>query len=286
MLSSTVILTYERTGSNWLCDSLNSDTVYCAGEIFCDNPLVSFWQYKFLLEKLCVSSPIIKTFANIFHQNNFHINPDQIELLKNHIKNKHPYSLEFFDAFRDFVYKLNMSLVFKIFRSNLTEQITINEIIDRSDYIIVNYRKDLLATYISYKKAINYDDWSMTNNRLKQNPDYYNRNIQIIWNESEYLDFCKQTMESLDLWQQQIGKKQSIVISYEDIHNCDDKSIRLSKMINSLGLDICINQNPLYLKQSSYTSIENNIENITDYKKSMNSIPKYINYENQIFSIQ
>ena len=285
MPNSIVILTYERTGSNWLCNALNSDKVYCAGEIFCDNPLVSYWQFKFLLEKLCVSSPIIKTFAAIFHQNNFHIDPEQIENLKTRIKQKNPYSIEFLDAFRDFVFKLDMSLLYKIFPSHLNESITIDRIIDRSDYVIINYRQNLIETYISYKKALLYDDWSITNNRLLEDPDYYSRSKQITWDDREYLNFCKNILSYLNLWQQQIEKKPSIVLSYEEIHNSSDKLNKLSSVINNWGLQIPINTNILYLKQSQYTNVENNFENIDDYRKSIKNIPQYITYENQIFSI-
>jgi|LakMenE18May11ns_1017448.scaffolds.fasta_scaffold9907929_2 hypothetical protein len=265
------IITYPRTGSNWLGDILYGNNSLYMAELFCRDYLEFFRKISDLLVVSNIEDDIIKTFNQIYDRNNFWINREIHNNLSIFYRNKKIYSMDLLDAFKRQAYKLNKNFIFKFFFEHETTDIPLEKIIDSCDIIIVNYRKNLVHSYISLKKAIIDDQWSNTlDNNFKL------LDTQVIWNKIEFLQYKYNIVSNLEKTINILNRKNKdyIKICYEDLHSLNllDKKQYIQKILPNFILK----DTETFLKQTFDPDAHiKSISNLDDY---LNDI-KLIDYE-------
>ncbi len=264
-MKTICILSYKRTGSNWLCDTLSANDSLSLYEPFSKDPLSFFYTIHYLLKNVYnVDEEILSTFLKIYNYSNFFIDSNSyVKLINRIIKNK-PYSINLLKKIQQKIYEIQKNLIFKVFPEQIDKDIILNDIVDLSDYIIINYRNNLLESFISEQKSLISSRWtSLQKERL------YLEKIE--WNEVLYKDYIDRTINSLNYFIKNINKKY-VLISYEKIHNTNNKIETINSSIKKIYPDFIWN-----FKEISFFSKENYISNIED---------NFINKEEFLLSIK
>jgi LPS sulfotransferase NodH len=262
------IFTYERTGSGWLCETFDSDNTISLHEVFNDNPLLTYNIFnKLYFNSTNFPGPISNCFKKIYYPGNFNINKNSnIEIKKKILQNK-PYSFDFLKEIIKETKKLNKNCVFKIHPHHLDNDITIEKIIEVSDYFIFNYRNNILKSFISFEISKKTDVWFLKNNSLK-------RREPLIWDKSKYISYMESILNVYNFWLDIFNKiqKPKTIISYEKIH--EDNMDELSKIshIESLinNKDIILNYKNSFVKQNDYNNYADIFLNYDNFLQSLN----------------
>tara|TARA_B100002019_G_scaffold293521_1_gene321890 strand:+ start:4987 stop:5835 length:849 start_codon:yes stop_codon:yes gene_type:complete len=259
------ILASARTGSTFLSRHFKSLQGYCysAGEIF-----------NAYLPKQ------IKIIHDIFYQNNIPLSTEYMNfLLKSkpvllnvkqnqtrklyNYKNTNPYCIEmFFDIQKQlnnlhYRYFINKNVLNEYF-----DHSWICKIVEASDVIIINYRKSILDSYISLKKAKNIGQWMLTYDK-DYNPKY---DELITWNKEEYMDFVKEYKENYTMFANCTldYKKPYHIINYEELCSFDSLSFIEKTMGSGYALE-----KPNIKKQSRTLNRVDNFCNKNTFEKDM-----------------
>ena len=105
------IITYPRTGSNWLGDILYGSNALYVAELFCGDYLEFFRKIVDLLTLYQVQPKIIETFSKIYNRDNFYIDRALHDKLSNHFSNQKIYNLDLLNAFQQQAYSLNKHFI-------------------------------------------------------------------------------------------------------------------------------------------------------------------------------
>jgi len=242
-----------------------SDDALSLYEPFSKDPLSFFYTLHYLLKNVYrVDDEILNTFVKIYNYSNFFIDSNSFaKLISRIIKNK-PYSIKLLKKIQQKIYEIQKNVVFKVFPEQINEDILLKNIIDISDYIIINYRNNLLESFISEQKSLISHRWTSLQ---KERP--YLEKIQ--WNEKTYNDYISKTINSLDYFLKNANKKY-VLISYEQIHQSNNKIKAIDACIKNIYPDFTWN-----FKEVSFFSKENYIINIED---------NFINKEEFLLSIK
>lgn len=261
------ILAEARSGTEFLSNLIASDpNFYLLGEFF--TPF---------------GSNNIKTHVELLSQmiKNKHIDlscySNYMGILADHIKNHNlgqmynTITIEMFEVIKEYLYSINKNIVVKIFDNHLTNQlINKKDLLNSFDYIILNYRKSLLDTYISLSKALITSQWYVDSEDKIINP-------KIIWNKQKYLEFYKKSTERylsiLEMYR--MFDKGKIIWCYEDFHTLNDKEKKLEQALKDIGLNIKLTLDPqrLPVKQSKPTNNYDDIfENPIEFLKDLEEI--------------
>jgi hypothetical protein len=273
-----------RTGSNWLADifgksSSDSSENFSASELLSNDPLIFYWRMIFLLEHIYnADEAVVETFKNIYNPNNFFLDARSNHIIKVKINKQKPYHKNLLKIFQKIIYEKKLNFVFKIFPEHLLNNgLVIDDIENMSDYIIINYRNDMLSSYISESKAMLSGRWSST----ETTKEYQDR---IYWNMDHYNSYVQYTLKEkisiLENYFKQI-KKPCIKISYESIHNhnCQiDKInfIRQQLMNVDKNFNWTFNENNIFAKQNNTKNIEDNFYNKDEFLRDLPSIKRFI----------
>ena len=275
------IFTYARTGSNFLGELFaTADNMYLS-ELFCVDYLQYFRKMSVLLRRIGVPSEIIRTFMTIYDRDTL------FEFMKNYdnytsaIAQKNIYSLQLLIEHKNLAYELDQNLVFKIFNEHFKNDITYETVIKECDYVIINFRKNVFASYLSYKKAMANDNWCKINCYHKS---YLPQTNKFIWNKEEYLLYYLSIVQYIrNIYIETIRQnKKYMILSYEDTHKFDtfnDKVMYVYKKLKLLGITGGINTHELFLKQTNNDN-ENieYIENIQAFYTDKDTVPCTIEY--------
>jgi len=265
-MKTICILSYKRTGSNWLCDTLSANDSLSLYEPFSKDPLSFFYTIHYLLKNVYnVDEEILSTFLKIYNYSNFFIDSNSyVKLINRIIKNK-PYSINLLKKIQQKIYEIQKNLIFKVFPEQIDKDIVLNDIVDLSDYIIINYRNNLLESFISEQKSLISSRWTS----LQKERPYLEK---IEWNEVLYKDYIDRTINSLNYFIKNINKKY-VLISYEKIHNTNNKIETINSSIKKIYPDFIWNFKEIsfFSKENYISNIENNFINKEDFLKSINS---------------
>lgn len=267
------ILSYQRTGSSWLSDILSGSNTINGGEIFCKDPLQFAPTVISILSKIYNINPsIINTLHKIYSISNFFVNPNNYIQIKNNILAKQPYSAELLYEMQNLVYTHGYSFVFKIFRNHL-DSANLLDILNISDYIIVNYRNNLLDSFISEQKSFISQRWTSTQTNRK-----YLEKIQ--WYENIYKKYVDKTILDLNYFVENINKPY-VMLAYEDIHKSNNKVEFIRSKMKHIYPDFVwdFKTTSVFQKENYINQIENNFLNKEEFLQSYKNLDRIYIYE-------
>jgi hypothetical protein len=273
------ILTYERTGSGWLCNAFDTQDYISTHEIFSDDPTLFFLNTQKLLAKIYKVSPyLLSTLCKIYHTDNFFIDNQTYIAIKNKIlSNNNLYSIELLTEIKNICNQHYYNLVFKFFPQHIQKNITIKDIENICNIIIINYRKNILKTFISLEIAKTTGVWYSKQKRIVAPK-------KIIWNEKQYLAFYQRINNILSDFEKIDSHK--IYLSYEELHenvdlvNNQDKINYLQNKLKLKHIDISLNNINFFEIQNNKKTLEEYSPyfiNHLDYIASIKKIPLYTN---------
>lgn len=271
-MKTICILTYERTGSGWLCDILNGEKSISVHEIFSEDPLLLIVNIQKVFAKIYkVDEKLLKTLYKIYNPDNFFIDSTTYRNIKAKILNQDIYDISLFDILQKKCYDNNFNFIFKLFPQHIKNN-NLQQILEKVDLIIINYRKSVLDTFISLEIANKTNIWYSQQKR-------YSKEIKIKWNANKYKNYYDSIENKISFFKKICLNKNHIVISYEDIHekiiNFDLKIQYLNKKLEDLGLSIPLNTKELFKKQNT-TIYKNIFENYDEFYSSIKDLSRDI----------
>lgn len=273
------ILTYARTGSNFLGQLFCTQENLYLSELYCVDYLQFFRKIHSILRKHKVGKEILRTFIEIYDRDRISNYIKSYPLYENEIAAQDIYSKQLLIDFKNHAYNLQQNLVFKIFNEHFKKDISHQSIVDLCDFIIINYRKNILATFLSLQKAKANDNWCKINGYKKSFEPQLNK---IIWNTSEYLAYYEDIKLYLqNIYLQTINQsKKHIILSYEEIHSLGSfqtKRDYISTRLIELNIKPTISNEEIFLRQT-LTDVDNieYISNIKDFEKDRSHLPLII----------
>jgi len=266
-MKTICILSYERAGTTWLCTALNTRQTWCIFEIFSRNPALFYWNLlTFMKLGDCIPQPIIEAFEKIFDPQNLFVDALSHTKIKNNMVASKPYSINLIKSFQQAAYSKNRMLCFKIFPYHFDENVTVEDVISLSDYIVINYRSNVLETFLSWKLAVRTGAWSSLDKQDRL------ATPNVVWEEKEYLDFYNRTVSYIKHWEEIAKKKPNVILCYEDIHNENrtenEKATYVKEQIKHMGLDMDVSFKNHFQKQTDYCDLSKIISNFDDFKIS------------------
>jgi hypothetical protein len=176
--------------------------------------------------------------------------------------------------------KLNKGSILKVLPLSLINNPKLLDLIKNSDLCIKFYRKNVLETYISQKKAVITGAWSHKESKQK-NID--KTKIKIIWDIQDYMTYYHNMVKSYNyLFKNNEMEFQNCVsINYEDIHSNEltnqEKLDYIKNIIYQVNPEIVLGDNPILsemIKENPQPSnIEDNFINPEDFIKNKNTTP-------------
>lgn len=275
-MKTICILSYERAGTTWLCTALNTSQTWCVFELFSRNPALYYWNFLTLLKKRGDISPIIvETFQKIFHPQNLFVDVVSFNKIKKNMLSSKPFTMDLLESFKQEAYLQNKNFCFKIFPEHFDDHIKFNDVINSSDYIVINYRNNILETFLSWKLALKTGAWTSLDKKDESLQD-----AKIIWNENHYLLFYEKTKNIIDNWKNLLKEKNPILFQYEEIHSHnsnEEKALFIKNKFENAGLEnFQVSSSNKFSKQIDYLDKSSIIANIKDYEDSINkNIPIY-----------
>lgn len=266
-MKSLCILTYERTGSGWLSGVFDTENAISVHEIFSDDPLLWFMKCQQIFKKIyTVDQNLLNFLSSIYHYNNLFLDVISYNQIKHKILNNNIYSEQVLKLFIDICKKHNKNFIFKLFPQHI-KYISKEFLYDNVDFMILNYRQDLLKNYYSLEKARVSGIW------FKDQENRQKSDIDILWNENLYniyeKNISKNIMKLKDMYNNFRNNK--CIFSYEEIHEnkllntYQNKIQYIKNKINDISFDF--NNKEYFLKQNN--SI--NFINQSDFLKSLES---------------
>jgi hypothetical protein len=266
-MKTICILSYPRTGSTWLCDTLGGYGSQSINEPFHPDPLQFYWILKPIIKNIGVNDVIIDIFSKIYNPSNLKIN----------ILNKDLYSINLLKCLQEFYYKYEKNLIFKIFTEHIKNFIDYDEIFKISNFIICLNRKSLVDSYISEKKAILSNRWTSLDANL-----YLEK---IFWDPNEYnfyIDKILKKIDKIECFCKNINEEKIIKLSYEEIHSLQTNKEKID-LINKKILEKdpnfkwSYNEESIFKKENYIKNIEDNFINSEDFLKDIKKLQTNLN---------
>lgn len=266
-MKTICVLTYERTGSGWLSAAFDTPETISIHEVFSDDPLLWMMKCKQIFNKIYhIDDKILDFLTSIYHYNNFFIDTISYNKIKNNILNKSIYNEQTLDIFTDICKKHNKNLVFKIFPQHI--KYLSDNFLDSIDYLILNYRQDLIASFYSLEKARVSGTWFSDQNSRA------NDNHKILWHEDRYKTYVNNLLYNISILKTKydIFNKPKFIVSYEELHqdakniSYKDKTHYLKNKMKQSGMNLLLNHNEYFFKQNNTIVFDN----MSDFTNSIN----------------
>jgi LPS sulfotransferase NodH len=278
-MKTICILSYERAGTTWLCTALNTPQTWCVFEIFSRNPALYYWNLLTVLRQSdTIPKEMVDSYQKIFNPQNLFVDVLSFAKIKQNMLASNPFSVDLLKSFQQQAYGQHRNFCFKIFPEHFDDKIRFNDILNLSDYLIINYRNNILETFLSWKLAIKTGAWTSLDKT-----DTSLTNNKILWKESEYLCFYNKTKENIDFWKNNTQDKPTIILQYEEIHSHvsdQEKALFVKSKLEELGLkdfQVCLSNK--FSKQREYSDLSQVISNFEAFKESHNNARVPIFYE-------
>lgn len=137
------------------------------------------------------------------------------------------------------------------------------------DYLIVNYRKNILKQWISNNKAMKTGEWITEKKSI-------NHDIQILWNKVDYLNFVKYTENHHDFMKNNFSQfnKPKTIICYENLSDPHTGGVSyLNSKFQKDNIDLPINHSiPIQRQSDPNKPLEDNFLNKSEFLKDYDSI--------------
>lgn len=188
--------------------------------------------------------------------------------MKQNMLAQQPFSIDLLKDFRQEAYNQNRNFCFKLFPQHLDDSIKIEDVMALSDYVIVNYRANILETFLSWKIAIKTGAWT---SRDKKDPSVQDNKVW--WDRKEYETFYNRIIDHINLWFTVTQNRNRLILRYEDIHSHSthiEKIEYLQQRLLEISLDLELNNKDEFQKQIDYLGLNDIIENYNDFTSDLN----------------
>tara|TARA_R100001015_G_C4604360_1_gene159353 strand:- start:234 stop:1169 length:936 start_codon:yes stop_codon:yes gene_type:complete len=290
-----------RVGSNYVTATITSDCLYHnLGEFF-NNTNWNIYIYMNIVRLMLENNSDyvfdftnwIATLTDFLQKNLWHLRNESP--MDEDLEMKRFLDVSSFDLYiksTKFINnKLNKNTVAKIFLQNTSlvindtriNNVDINQLLDICDTIVVPYRKNVLSTYISDKKAHENDIYYIDSKGVNQYRLKEAKEFKTEWNKDDYLrvlDHLTYTHDHLfKIYKEFDGNK--CVINYEELHAQKDKVNYVQNIYDKNNINVKINTNKFYptVKQTKDQPIENNFTNPEQFLEDLPNIQTEFNYE-------
>ena len=154
--------------------------------------------------------------------------------------------------------------IFKCFPNHLTSN-NIKYLIDNKiiDHTFILERKNIIDRYISYKKALQLENWSKVDTS----------NIQINFDKSNYKNFKEDHVKTYKTYLNIVENEKYTYFEYNDIVNRNDFLNKIIKILPGLKLNCEIDNLQTWAKK------QDNEKNYSKKIKNYNDIKKYLEDE-------
>lgn len=278
-MKTICILSYERAGTTWLCTALNTPQTWCVFEIFSRNPALYYWNLLTVLRQSdAIPKEMVDSYQKIFNPQNLFVDVLSFAKIKQNMLASNPFSMDLLKSFQQQAYDQHRNFCFKIFPDHFDNKIHFNDVVNLSDYLIINYRNNILETFLSWKLAIKTGAWTSLDKTDKTSQEH-----RIIWNESEYLEFYTKTKNNIDFWKNNTKDKPTLILQYEEIHSCssnEEKALFIKNELEKIGLkNFEVSLSNKFKKQIDYFDLSKIVANSDELNMSYEkrNIPIYYN---------
>lgn len=290
--NTIVLCPAPRVGSTFIIHNIRSDNTYFnLGEFFYCNWYSTWIKSQVIKHMSDKRSDKIFNYTDWFKQLSFLLykrtegrfplsnSPRVLQLFLKSVNEKLlTETMEFFNK------EMQQNTVTKIFMSQTSASmyqrrrtIDLENILKYCDSLISVYRKDILLTWISEKKASANGLW-LINNEMNSKKLEKSKEFKTTWNKEEYLSryncMLNDYLVMCDLYKN--FNKPKCVIQYETLHKQKDKVAYLQNIYDKNKIDITINKNTFSLeetiKQSKDQNIENHFNNPEEFLKDYDDI--------------
>lgn len=289
-----------RVGSNYVTSTIKSDFLYHnLGEFF-NNTTWNIYTYMDIVRLMLENNSDyvfdftnwIATVTDFLQKNLCYLNSELP--IDEDLQMKRFLDVSSFDLYiksTKFINnKLNKNTVAKIFLQNTSllindtsNNVDINQLLDICDTIVVPYRKNVLSTYISNKKARENHIYYIDSKGVNQHKLKEAKEFKTEWNKDDYLtvlDHLTYTHDHLfKIYKEFDGNK--CVINYEELHAQKDKVNYVQNIYDKNNINVKIDTNRFHptVKQSKNQPIENNFTNPEQFLEDLPNIQTEFNYE-------
>jgi len=162
--------------------------------------------------------------------------------------------------------------------------ISTETLVKDSDFIIMNYRRNMLETFISGELAL-YTKVYAGNPENKQ--QYDAANYKIAWDKNKYDNFIHNSLiKGYDKWLPFVKNNNVCVLQYEKLAKIQNLTNLLNHIFNRWGIEDMIISPSRHLKlndQPMHTYIQNANEFLQDIKKLSNEEIYYTKFDTEVF---
>lgn len=272
------IFTYERTGSGWLCQAFNAEQSISVHELYSEDPTIFLLNtYKIYKEIYKIDPVLLSLIYKIYDSNNFFIDNNVNKIIKQNMLAKNLYSLDTMLHLKSICTSNGYNFIFKIFPQHLqSNKIDIKDILSKVDYVLINYRKNILKSFISLSMANASGEWYSKQKRI-------DKITKIVWDENAYIRYYNSIRNKIySLLDIQNQHSKAISICYEELHENpeltthDHKISYLQNIIDKNSINMPINNLSFFDKQNNRPTIEEYSEffiNPTEFLTSVKHIP-------------
>lgn len=203
------IISQHRTGSTFLSNHIpTTDNQYNINEFYTGYipALVGGMQFFLNEDRVPESAKklIFKVFQTYHNRRNQEFNEStdifEIDLL-----------YDFFDIIQSKGYEY---FFFKFLSSQNNQSINLDNIYNFCDYVIFNYRRDTVASYISLELAKTNNLWEVHDN--KRLNTYLKKQRPIRWDLKKYLTYKDKVHAHYDKFKLYVNSSNTVLIEYED----------------------------------------------------------------------
>lgn len=141
------------------------------------------------------------------------------------------------------------------------------------DDLLIVHRRDVLAKWISYTKAIQSQQW------LNEQNNQQNQNILITWDKTQYMKFHNNELyfhnQHVEYWNTFPAHKNRCLFVYENIIDSQNPDSYIADLLQQSSINIPVSrQHKTYPQSQGYQQIQNNFINKEEYIKDMHEINK------------
>lgn len=265
MKKNICIYTLGRSGSNYLCTFINQPNYTLINEPFTLSSRHNAAQFLvglgLLYQKNQIHLPQLKDLISITIDMQSSKNISKTKLLDNNLlklwfkaiqEEKSENILWKFMSWYDDIFDINIYNMFDII-----------------DYLILNYRKNILKQWISYIKASISGEWVTETKSI-------NKDMKIVWDKKQYLNFVVYTEKNHVLMKENFNlcNKPKTIVCYEDLSGSgNEQQSYLTDLFKKSNIDLPINSFSKLQKQSDGNkSIEDNFSNKQEFLDDYDSI--------------
>jgi LPS sulfotransferase NodH len=242
------ILTYTRSGSTWLADSVSNRGMWGIdkskpGDVIC----------------------LHEYFTN-------NVGNDRLIRLGHLASDIDTRRIEGFKILKNYILSKNIHFTFKFFNRHIpfhkdkdNKILSVHDLIDSSDFVIHNYRLNILNSWISRQRVAAAGEWQGRN----MNDNYDN---VIYWNKKHFLNYSNNRKNTFDKWNIALKNVKHIDIVYEDLHNSNDKKHFLQQKFDTINVDLKIYDSKITKFSKTFENIADNFVNKDDFLRDYDSI--------------